>query len=202
MAIPGRTAGTTPAGRTLEAGALLIGLGALLLFVSLFLDWYQPGIDAWSVFEAWDLVLALLAIAALVAVASRMGYGPPRPASWLLGPALAALVIVVYAFLDPPPATNGLPDGDPDTGLWLALVGAVLMTAGAVLSVARISVAITAAGPSHADAPAGPAGHDPVAAQPRRAGRFTRGGAAVGDEPVDPVGPGAGNPPTEPTRRL
>ena len=198
MAIPGRTAGTTPAGRTLEAGALLIGLGALLLFVSLFLDWYQPGIDAWSVFEAWDLVLALLAIAALVAVASRMGYGPPRPASWLLGPAVAALVIVVYAFFDPPPATNGLPDGDPDTGLWLALVGAVLMTAGAVLSVARISVAITAAGPSHAGAPTG---HDPVAAPPRRAGRFARGGG-VADEPVDPVGPGTGNPPTEPTRRL
>ena len=158
MAIPGRTAGTTPAGRTLEAGALLIGLGALLLFVSLFLDWYQPGIDAWSVFEVWDLVLALLAIAALVAVASRLGYGPPRPASWLLGPALAALIIVVYAFLDPPPATNGLPDGDPATGLWLALVGAALMTAGALLSVARISVAITTAAPPAAAAPGGPAG--------------------------------------------
>ncbi|HEV2785985.1 MAG TPA: hypothetical protein VGV67_06330, partial [Solirubrobacteraceae bacterium] len=103
------TVGRTTAARNLELGALLIGAGALLLFVSLFLDWYQPGIDAWSVFEAWDLVLALLAVAALVAVAGRMGFGPPRPASWRLGPALAALVIVVYAILDPPPATNGLP---------------------------------------------------------------------------------------------
>lgn len=192
MAIPGPTASTTPAGRTLEAGALLIGLGALLLFVSLFLDWYQPGIDAWSVFEVWDLVLALLAIGALVAVAGRMGYGPARPASWVLVPALAALVIVIYAFLDPPPATNGLPDGDPDTGLWLALAGAVLMTAGAVLSVARISVAISAAGP------AGAGVHEP-AAPSRRSSRFPRGGAG---EPADPVRPEADPPPTEPTRRL
>ena len=191
MAISGRTT----AARNLELGALLIGAGALLLFVSLFLDWYQPGIDAWSVFEAWDLVLALLAVAALVAVAGRMGLGPPRPASWLLGPALAALVIVVYAILDPPPATNGLPDGDPATGLWLALVGAVLMTAGAVLSVARVSVAITTAGPG----PAGPADPAP-AATPRPSSRFTPGGSsAPGDEPL---GPGAAPPPTEPTRRL
>ena len=156
MAIPGGTAPTHA--RNLELGTLLIAAGALLLFVSLFLDWYQPGIDAWSVFEAWDLVLAMLAVAALAAVAGRLGFGPPRPASWLLGPALAALVIVVYAILDPPPATNGLPDGDPATGLWLALVAAVLMTVGAVLSVARISVAITTAGPTSADPPAPPAG--------------------------------------------
>lgn len=197
MATPGRAASTTPAGRTLEAGALLIGLGALLLFVSLFLDWYQPGIDAWSVFEAWDLVLALLALGALVAVAGRMGYGPPRPASWVLLPALAALIIVIYAFLDPPPATNGLPDGDPDTGLWLALAGALLMTAGAVLSVARISVAISAAGPPRADEPA-TATHDP-AAPPHSASRFARGGP---DEPADPLPPGGHAPPTDPTRRL
>ena len=197
MATLGRTPGTHAAPRNLELGALLIGAGALLLFVSLFLDWYQPGIDAWSVFEAWDLVLAVLAVAALVAVASRFGFGPPRPASWLLGPAIAALVIVIYAFLDPPPATNGLPDGDPATGLWLALVGAALMTAGAVLSVARISVAISAAGPAHADAPAAPA--DPAApAAPRREPRFARGTP----DDADPLGPGAATPPTEPTRRL
>lgn len=163
MATLGRTPGTHAAPRNLELGALLIGAGALLLFISLFLDWYQPGVDAWSVFEAWDLVLALLAVTALVAVAGRMGFGPPRPASWLLGPAIAALVIVIYAFLDPPPATNGLPDGDPDTGLWLALVGAALMTAGAILSVARISVAISTAGPAAADTPAPPPDPAPTA---------------------------------------
>ena len=108
---------------------LLIGAGALLLFVSLFLDWYEPGLDAWTVFEVWDLVLALLAIGALAAVAGRLGFGPPRPASWIVGPAVAMLVIVLYALLDPPPAIAGI-DGDPRTGLWLALAAATLIGAG------------------------------------------------------------------------
>jgi peptidoglycan/LPS O-acetylase OafA/YrhL len=200
MTIPGGTAGTPTPARTLEAGALLIGLGAALLLVSLFLEWYQPGADAWDVFEVWDLVLAVLAIGALVAVASRLGFGPPRPASWLVGPACAALVIVVYALLDPPPAAAGLLDGDPSTGLWLALAAAILMTIGAVLSVARVSVAITAAGPITYDP-----GHDPVdVTEPRRSGRFTRRpDAPLSDETTAPVGRGAaGGPPTEPTRRL
>lgn len=160
--------------RTIEAGTLLIGLGAILLLVSLFLEWYQPGVGAWEVFEVWDLVLALLAIGALVAVAGRLGFGPSRPSSWLLVPAAAALVIVLYALIDPPPAAAGLLDGDPGTGLWLALAGALLMAAGALLSVARISVAISTA-------PTGPG--DPSS------------------EP-HPVATPAGTPPTEPTRRL
>lgn len=173
--------------RTIEAGMLLIGLGAILLLVSLFVEWYQPGVEAWDVFEVWDLVLAMLAIAALVAVAGRLGFGPPRPALWLIGPAVAALVIVLYALIDPPPVTAGLPDGDPGTGLWLALAGAVLMAAGGLLSVARISVAITAAGSHGAGASPGAGAHS--------SGRFARADGAD-----DPVAPGA--PPTEPTRRL
>lgn len=199
---PARPPASPPtARRSIEAGALLIGLGALVLVISLFLEWYEPGLGAWDAFETWDLVLALLAVAAIVAVASRLGYGPPRPASWLLGPAIAALVIVVYALLDPPPATAALPDGDPTTGLWLALAGAVLMAGGTILSVARISVAITPAGPSARE----PGGwHDPAApaAEPRQ-GSFARGATAAADEPPPPVARGtAGVPPTEPTRRL
>lgn len=203
MSTPVDTARTPTGGaRTLEAGALLIGLGALLLLVSLFLEWYQPGAEAWDVFEVWDLVLAALAIGALAAVAGRLGYGPARPAGWLIGPAVATLVIVVYALLDPPPAAQGLVDGDPSTGLWLALVAAVLMTLGAVLSVARISVAITAAGPAVRDGVRDPAVGD--AAAPRTTGRFMRrGDAPLPDETARPVGHGsAGVPPTEPTRRL
>lgn len=148
--------------RTIEAGMLLMGLGALLLLVSLFLEWYQPGVEAWDVFEVWDLVLAALAIGALVAVAGRLGFGPPRPALWLIVPAVAALVIVLYALIDPPPLTAGLPDGDPGTGLWLALAASILMAAGALLSVARISVAISAAG-SGAEHASPPAPHEPPA---------------------------------------
>ena len=205
MAIADR-AGTRPGARTFDAGTLLLGAGALLLLVSLFLEWYQPGIDAWEVFEVWDLVLAALAVAALVAAAGRMGFGPARPPSWVLAPAIAAFVIVLYAFLDPPPLTSGI-DGDPGTGLWLALAASVLMTAGAVMSVARISVAFTAAGPPGADPLPG---HDrpladPVAGDPATPGlggrRFARGSGASPAGPVDPAPP-SDVPPTEPTRRL
>jgi hypothetical protein len=189
--------------RSIEAGMLLIGAGAILLFVSLFLEWYQPGIDAWEIFEVWDLVLAVLAVVALVAVASRLGFGPPRPASWLIGPSLAALVIVLYLLINPPPLTPDI-DGDPSTGLWLALAAAVLMTAGAVLSVARISVAINPAdtfgggdgprGERHDRHGAGPLGGDRVDPAPGRGP-----GAPIAPGP----GPGRpGTPPTEPTRPI
>jgi len=191
--------------RTIEAGMLLIGAGALLLLVSLFLEWFDPGLEAWDVFEVWDLVLAALAIAALVAVASRMGFGAPRPASWLIGPAIAALVIVLYTLIDPPPV---LAEGDPSTGLWLALAAAILMTAGAVLSVARISVAINP-GDSVGGGHGGPGRFerhgpgDPVAGDPVDRGPVGPGPGGPGPGP-GPGGPGrpGGTPPTEPTRRI
>ena len=48
--------------RRLEAGPLLVTLGALLLLVSLFLDWFAGGATAWQAFEVWDLVLFVLAV--------------------------------------------------------------------------------------------------------------------------------------------
>ena len=171
---------TTPVAgpRSFEAGLLLVAAGALLLLISLFLEWYEPGIEAWDVFEVWDIVLAALALAALVAVAGRLGYGPPRPSSWLIGPAIVAFVVVIMALIDHPPAASGS-GNDPATGIWLALIGAALMLAGTVVSVARISVALNVGD-------AGPAA-------PRR-GRFGRGGGVDPDVEATP--------PTEPTRRL
>jgi len=210
----------------MDAGLLLIGIGAILLLVSLFLEWYEPNAEAWDVFEVWDLVLAALAIAALVAVAGRMGFGTPRPAVWLIGASVGALVIVLYALIDPPPVadaigSNGGDFGDPSTGLWLALAAAILMTAGTLLSVARISIAISAAGRDHTSAapssarPVDPAGSNPAVPQPpnvttdpgyggiggspRSGGRFTRDVPSADPEPADTHG---AIPPTEPTRRL
>jgi hypothetical protein len=186
----------------MEAGLLAIALGAILLLISLFLEWFEPGIEAWDVFEVWDLVLAALAIAALMAVAGRLGYAPPRPNSWLMAAGIVTFVVVVAALLDPPPLVDG-PGHDPSTGLWLALVSSILMLAGTAISVARISVALNI-------------GDSPVGA-PRRFGR----GARVGVDPeypaeppvaATPAAPVAGTPPpppplggttpTEPTRRL
>lgn len=172
--------------RNLEAGLLLVAAGAVVLIISLFLEWYEPGIEAWDVFEVWDIVLAALAIAALIAVAGRMGYGPPRPSTWLIATAGIAFVVVVMALIDHPPAASAT-GNDPTTGIWLALIGAALMLAGAVLSVARISVALSIG--------------EARPVTPGR-GRFGRGRVADPDPAAPPATPPAAGSPTEPTRRL
>ena len=140
MASPANRAPTGDV-RRLEAGPLLVGLGALILLVSLFLEWYAPDDSAWAIFETWDVVLAALCLGALVAVAGRMGVGGARPDSWLLVPAVVAFVIVVVSLLDHPPAARGF-GNDPEVGLWLALAATLLMVVGALLSVTRISIAV------------------------------------------------------------
>jgi hypothetical protein len=174
--------------RSLELGLLLAGAGAVVLFISLFLEWYDPGLDAWTSFEVWDLVLATVAIVALVAVAGRLGFGRPRPNSWLLATSGIAFVVVVAAIVNHPPAAAGV-ENDPKTGIWLALAGAALMLAGTVLAVARISVAVNV-GDAPVTAPVG--------------GRFSRGAGAGTDPehpPPPPPPPVGGPPPTEPTSR-
>jgi len=184
-------AATSPASLPAEArnrlaGMLLIGVGAIVLVVSLFLDWFEPGLSAWTVFEVWDLVLAAVALMALAGVASRLEFGARRPDSWLLIPAIVAPVVVVASLLNHPPAAQGA-DQDPMIGVWLALVGSLLMALGALAAIARISVALDRAGPPAAPPPAAP----------------TPGSATPGAPPVAPKGSTLGEePPTRPTRSI
>jgi peptidoglycan/LPS O-acetylase OafA/YrhL len=127
--------------RRLEAGPLLVTLGALLLLVSLFLGWFEGDITAWEAFEVWDLVLFVLALGAIAA-----GLGLTTQDVELtdrrLMPAgvLAVAVIVASQIIDPPPAAAGL---DPETGAWLALGAALVMCVGALLTFGRVHFALT-----------------------------------------------------------
>jgi peptidoglycan/LPS O-acetylase OafA/YrhL len=129
--------------RRIEAGPVLVALGALILLISLFLDWYQPAVTAWDAFEVLDLLLAALAIEALAAAA-----GAIRPEAtvvephWLPAIVAAITIIVVAQLLDPPP----LVDGDPETGAWLALGAAIVMCIGTLLTLGRVSFALTVEG--------------------------------------------------------
>jgi hypothetical protein len=127
--------------RRLEAGPLLVTLGALLLLVSLFLAWFDGDVTAWEAFEAWDLVLFVLALAA---IAGGMGLTTQDvdlvDRRLLPAGVLAVAVIVASQIIDPPPAAAGL---DPDTGAWLALGAALVMCAGALLTYGRVHVALT-----------------------------------------------------------
>ena len=124
-----------------DAGTGLVAVGAVLLLVSLFVDWYRPGGDAWAVFEFVDLALAGAAISALLAMAPRLGDGG-------LGRALpivsaAAFVVVGVQLIDPPPAVS---NSELQTGAWLALAATAIMASGALLGAASISVTVDVRG--------------------------------------------------------
>ena len=129
--------------RRIEAGPVLVGLGAAVLLVSIFLDWYEPHVTAWAAFEVLDLALAVLALAAIVAAAGALSPDLTVVERRQLPLIVAAMVVIVASqILDPPPTV----DGDPQAGAWLAL-GAVLgMAIGAVLTVGRVSFALTVEG--------------------------------------------------------
>jgi hypothetical protein len=122
-----------------DAGTAIVALGAIALLVSLFVDWYEPGYDAWAVFEGLDLLLAGVALYALASLAPRF-----EPlARWLPLVAVAALAIVAVQLLDAPPAARG---AGLEPGAWLALAATALMALGALLAAASISVTVDVRG--------------------------------------------------------
>ena len=133
-------------------------VGAALLLVSLFLDWYEPGLSAWEVFEIGDVLLAGLAIVALaIALPMRMPANAPRALAeeralpWI---GVAALVFVGVTLVNDPPAARGLAL---EFGAWLGLAGAALMAAGGFLSTAQVSVVVSSRPKRPAGGPATPA---------------------------------------------
>ena len=126
--------------RRVEAGPILVTVGALLLLASLFMDWYTPGITAWQAFEVWDVVLLVLSVGCIIA---GIGLAVPdldvvdrRLLPWAAG---AVTLIALSQILDPPPAAAGQ---DPELGGIFALAGAAVMIAGGLLTFGRVGVAV------------------------------------------------------------
>ena len=168
--------------RRLEAGPLLVTLGALLLLVSLFLSWYTGEVSAWEAFEVWDVVLFVLALASIAAGLGLTTQDVDLVDRRILPVAVAAVAVIVASqIIDPPPAAPGQ---DPDTGAWLALGGALLMCVGAVLTFGRVHLALTVEGRDQrrhvsavdARGPTDPTtdSHEPVAAPAERRPLFAR----------------------------
>jgi hypothetical protein len=130
--------------RRLEAGPLLVALGALLLLVSLFLTWFTGEISAWEAFEVWDIVLFVLALGSIAAGLGLTTQEVDLVDRRFLPVAVAAVAVIVASqIIDPPPAATGQ---DPDTGAWLALGGVLVMCIGAVLTFGRVHLAFTVEG--------------------------------------------------------
>jgi len=119
-------------------GWLLAAVGAILVLVSLFLDWFEPGLTGWTVFEALDLVLAAAALTVLGVAARSFGFTLVDKRAGVAAAAVAFLV-VVSQLIDHPPAAIG---ADVEVGAWLALAGALLMLLGALMSRTGVSLAV------------------------------------------------------------
>jgi hypothetical protein len=129
--------------RRFDIGPFVLALGALLLLVGLFLEWYGD-LNAWDAFEITDVLLAGLAVGCLVIsatlVVGELGGLDKRPLPWLVG---AVIVIVAVELLNPPPTVAVTRLG---AGAWMAFAAACVMVVGAVLTVARVSFAVSVEG--------------------------------------------------------
>jgi hypothetical protein len=170
----------------LDIGTLMLGIGAILVLVSLFLNWYRPGGTAWNVFEIADVLLAAMAVLTIILAAGRLSAGASGTPGWIQGLAVATVVVVVAELIQPPPGLHGAVR---QSGAWLALAGSLAMLAGALLHYARISISIDVAErdrrrrvPAVDRRPAGaaspPPGEEPTT---RVRGRFTAGADADDD---------------------
>jgi hypothetical protein len=102
-------------------------VGGLLLVVSLFVSWYDPGVDAWTAFEVLDLVLAAAgAYGAFLGAGVLTGDRWPLPGRAPLLVGGATFVLVVLEILQPPPTVHG---ADLRTGAWLGLVASAMLLA-------------------------------------------------------------------------
>lgn len=182
---------------SLPIGPLVAAVGAVVLIVSLFLDWYDGDIEGFTVFEFLDLLLVLLALATIASLAGGLGLLRPAPSPAVsLAVALFTVFIVVSQVLNDPPAVAFNDQIGKEIGIWLALGGSVLMAIGALLAFARISLAVETRprrppGPDEATTVARPATATPSAPDAP---------AKPGPEPGRPVAGASDDP--DPTRPL
>jgi hypothetical protein len=126
--------------RKLDAAALVSAIGGLILVVSLFQNWYQPGLSAWTAFEVLDLVLAALGLAAIGTGLSALLADGRTPDGTLTAVGGAAFVIVVSQLINHPPAAQG---ASLQGGAWLGLAGSGLMAVGGALRVLGVSLSLS-----------------------------------------------------------
>jgi hypothetical protein len=141
-----------------EAASLAALFGSVLLLVSPFLTWFDPGGSAWTLMELLDLLIVGCALYVGVTATMRLldvDRGADRRGVPVAGG--VALAAVLATMLEPPPVAL---DASLGFGAWLALVGAVIILAAGLLDLARVSVTVNIGGQ------AGDGG-DPIASKPR-----------------------------------
>src|SRR5436190_11637396 len=91
----------------MNGGLVVAAIGAVILIISLFLDWFAPARSAWTVFELNDLVLAGLGLLVLTVAAAdltgRSDSGRYPQEGSVLYAGIGALIIVAASLIQPPP---------------------------------------------------------------------------------------------------
>jgi branched-subunit amino acid ABC-type transport system permease component len=121
--------------RRLRVGEWIVGACGALLLVALCLPWYGPGsASAWEAFTVLDVILALLAVAAMsVPIATATQRVPAMPLALESLTALFATIGVLLVLI----RVLNLP-GDADgreIGLWLGLAATLGIAAGALIAI-------------------------------------------------------------------
>lgn len=118
--------------RRLSAGEWIAATAGVLLLVSLFLTWYDPGVSGWEAFAVLDIVLALTAVLGLAGWAAGAGDRTHPTGVAVLSLTLIvsffAGLLVLYRTLDPP-GDGGV---ERALGSWLGLAGALGVMGGTV----------------------------------------------------------------------
>jgi hypothetical protein len=119
--------------RRLRVGEWIVGACGVLLLVALFLPWYgDPSSSAWESFSALDVILTLLALAAIsvpiVTATHRVPALPLALESLTALFALLGLVLVLFRVLNLPGEADGR-----EVGLWLGLLATLGICAGALI---------------------------------------------------------------------
>jgi hypothetical protein len=151
--------------RRIPIGPLIGAVGALVVIVSLFLDWYQR-LSGFTIFEVLDLVLVALGLATIASFAGALGAKVPaalEPRRSLVF-AIAAIVVVASQLLNDPPAVATDLGPPKELGIWLAFAGSAMMVAGALLATAQVSLAVDVH--QRRPEPARPASEAPTATEP------------------------------------
>ncbi len=114
-------------------GELVAGMGGVVLLISLFLPWFEPGRSGFDSLAVADLLVAAAALTAialpLLSAGNEKTDVPIVAATVAVIGSLVAIAIVAYRLLDPV-------GGGRESGLYLALAAALVTLAGSYSAMA------------------------------------------------------------------
>src|ERR1044072_4348139 len=93
--------------RRFEVGPIIVALAAIVLLVSLFLDWYGS-LTAWDAFEVVEVILGALAVIAFVIALGRLLRDLAcADRRWQAALVVAIGMLTAAKIITPPPAAGG-----------------------------------------------------------------------------------------------